>query len=905
MQRLFRATSLTLLTTLLGVGCGSEVEQSWNGGDRHALSSAELADVENRELALHLLDACSEEQVPQLCDRWLGLRDGSIGVTHHHGRVSFSIEEVDERGRFRIAAYPDCNRDERIAAAEAARTPEPHGGDIEIRPYDGTATGDEGIVEVEGEAPPLLGDEAHQVIAPPGDGVGNRETVREALAFSPFEECRRLVVPTATPTNPVDLVDPSTADAGSWWQVRLVDGEPPVFVNTDDCPAGECQVGLVLNEDQMLVAMHREEAQRRAQQLMNLSWWSSAVNTVGGTVEDTWNSGVSTVSQAAQSVGTVTQVNKLGNKNLYVSAATPAARLYDAAAREGPQALALANGVVNDGAVYAQIGASYATIAGDAILEGAIYIGEYIQQNACFLGVATGLSTAVADEAAFYEAPLEIIAQTFAEELATSAGFDALMADRNGVFYQTINGAASAIAIPTSLVSSRFNTAEWRDILIDILGSALTGDVRGGFVGIIIGKLSHAICKGLSHALSPADAVTSVIHTNGIGDACLDTIKNLALERTSRGDDLCWAMRDEINIAASQQAARNAAPSSSNDPFNHAMHSIDHMIRCPADSNADGYRSLLEGVGCSASEVYLSTETPVDPSTTLVTDHQWTRTDNWFTTLSCGSGKAAVGMCSSGGNPDCYGKTKELLCAGRPGGGALVSNATYVDLRHNFDNTAMGMCPNGYVMTDFCSSGGNKDCGGDSQAMRCRPLAADLQIDYAGCTVKEARTWDARLQATSPNDVIVGICTSGRNADCGLNSDLTKSALFCPIAPATNDGTHTLFQYFNGGDDLLTRYIGESPWGYHYTGSFRVYTSPGTNRIPLYRCLVGGDHFASLVSNCEGQRSEGLLGYISDVQGEGQPIYRCTGHGNHRITTDRASCTDNGYNIEGTLGYTP
>ncbi|TXD36071.1 hypothetical protein FRC98_13170 [Lujinxingia vulgaris] len=905
MHGLYRGIPLTLLAALLGVGCGSEVQQSRDGGDRYALSAAELADVENRQLTLHLPDACSEGQDPLLCERWLGHRDGSIGVTHHHQRVSFSIEEVDEQGRFRIAAYPDCNRDARIAAAEEARTPEPHEGDIEIHPYEGSETGEEGIVEVEGEAPPLLGDEAHQVVAPPSDGVGNREIVREALAFSPFEECRRLVVPSATPASPVELVDPATADAGSWWQVRRVEEERPVFVNTDDCPGGECQIGLVLDENEMLVAMHRDEAQRRAQQLMNLSWWSSAVNTVGGAVEDTWNSGVATVSQAAQSVGTVTQVTKLGNKNLYVSAATPAARLYDAAAQEGPQALSLANGVVNDGAVYAQIGASYATIAGDAILEGAVYIGEYIQQNACFLGVATGLSTAVADEAAFYEAPLEVIAQTFAEELATSAAVDALMADHNGVFYQTINTAASAIAIPTSLVSSRFNTAEWRDILIDILISALSGDVRGGFVGIIIGKLSQAICKGLSHALSPADAVTSVIHTNGIGDACLDNIKTLALERTNRGDDLCWAMRDEITIAAAQQAARNAAPSSPNDPFSHMMHSINRAIRCPANPEAHGYQSLLEGVGCTTSEVYLSTETPVDPSTVLNTDHQWTRTDNWFATLSCGSGKAAVGMCSSGGNPDCYGKPKELLCASRPGGGSLVSNSHYVDLRHNYDNTGMGMCPNGYVMTDFCSSGGNKDCGGDSQAMRCRPLAADLQIDYAGCTVKEAKTWDARLQATSPNDVIVGICTSGRNADCGLNSDLTKSALFCPIRPATNDGTHTLFQYFNGGDDLLTKYIGESPWRYHYTGSFQVYTSPGTNRIPLYRCLIGGDHFASLVSSCEGQRSEGLLGYISTVQGQGQPIYRCTGHGNHRITTDRASCTDNGYNIEGTLGYTP
>lgn len=44
-----------------------------------------------------------------------------------------------------------------------------------------------------------------------------------------------------------------------------------------------------------------------------------------------------------------------------------------------------------------------------------------------------------------------------------------------------------------------------------------------------------------------------------------------------------------------------------------------------------------------------------------------------------------------------------------------------------------------------------------------------------------------------------------------------------------------------------------------------AYTSPpsGLSTRPVYRCMVNGsgEHFDSLVSNCEGHRSEGLLGY--------------------------------------------
>ena len=899
MQKISRGLFVTVVAALLSVGCGNEAQESSVSGDRHAVSAEKLADVEHRQLTIHVPDACPEGR--QFCESWLGLRNGSIGVVHHLQRVSFSIEEVDELGRFRLAAYPDCNRDDRLAAMEADR-PDPREEEVEIRDYTEVMTGEEDIME--GEAPPLLGDGSVEVTAPANDGIGNREIVREELTSSPFQECRRLIVPGATLGDPVEIVDPTTVDDKGWWQIRKVEGERPMFVDTKDCPDGECQIRLLLNGDEMLVAIDIDEVERQDQHGMHMIF-HSVFNDIGGAVEDTWNSGVSTLSDAAQTVGTVTQVDKLGGNDLYISAATPGARLFDAVAQEGPQALSIANGVIDEGSVFVQIGAEYAEIAGEAIMEGAIYIGEYIMLNACYLGVATGL-TAVAGVASPWDPLIRTVARPYAEELATSAGFGALMegdgsdgsdgSDGGDIpFAELVNEAAGVIATAIVLISGRYSNAEWRAFVLDIIRTWLMKEERVGLAQIIIDKISKIICEGLSIAMSPADAVTSVIHANGIGDICLDNIKTMALERAGNGDELCWAMRDEINIAA-----QNSTSESSSEIWetpNDASH-------CPSDPDSEAYLSLLEDVGCRASDDYLSTETPVHPSTVLETDHHWARTGNWQASLQCGAGQAAVGMCSSGGSAHCHGQAKELLCAGRPGGGTLTDSSSHIDKFDTFNNRGMSICPNGWVTTEFCSSGTNSDCAGQTQLMRCRPLASDLQIDYSGCTEKGTPDVHARLQATSPNDVIVGMCTINKSLNCGVDRQYAKSAIFCPIVPATNDGTHYLTQLYDGSNDLLTKYISESPWGYQYVDSFRVYTEPGTNRVPMYRCLAGTDHFASLASNCEGHQTEYLLGYVSTVRGDGKPIYRCAGGGNRRITTDLEACTSIGQ-LYAVLGYTP
>lgn len=97
---------------------------------------------------------------------------------------------------------------------------------------------------------------------------------------------------------------------------------------------------------------------------------------------------------------------------------------------------------------------------------------------------------------------------------------------------------------------------------------------------------------------------------------------------------------------------------------------------------------------------------------------------------------------------------------------------------------------------------------------------------------------------------------------------------------------------------------------------FRTYWAPREEcSIPLYRCVVKGgsqDRFLTQAANCEGQTSEGLIGYVCPAQ---KPeawsriarLYSPS-KGDHLITANQkeiAKRTRTGYRLESYLGYGP
>jgi hypothetical protein len=89
---------------------------------------------------------------------------------------------------------------------------------------------------------------------------------------------------------------------------------------------------------------------------------------------------------------------------------------------------------------------------------------------------------------------------------------------------------------------------------------------------------------------------------------------------------------------------------------------------------------------------------------------------------------------------------------------------------------------------------------------------------------------------------------------------------------------------------------------------FHVQATTSAGAQPLYRCYtpVADDHYVSLRQDCEGQRQEGLLGYVQPVPAIGLvPLYRFykPRSQTHLITVDYAEGALNGYVPEQKLGY--
>lgn len=84
------------------------------------------------------------------------------------------------------------------------------------------------------------------------------------------------------------------------------------------------------------------------------------------------------------------------------------------------------------------------------------------------------------------------------------------------------------------------------------------------------------------------------------------------------------------------------------------------------------------------------------------------------------------------------------------------------------------------------------------------------------------------------------------------------------------------------------------------------FAKTATADVALYRCFTGVKHFISINSSCEGSRVEGTYGYVSSSLITGTTaLYRfyLKSNGDHLITTSKGEGLNNGYVLEGVLGY--
>lgn len=135
-----------------------------------------------------------------------------------------------------------------------------------------------------------------------------------------------------------------------------------------------------------------------------------------------------------------------------------------------------------------------------------------------------------------------------------------------------------------------------------------------------------------------------------------------------------------------------------------------------------------------------------------------------------------------------------------------------------------------------------------------------------------------------------------------------------PIPPGGGNvppaGQINIFQLWDGKDLLLTtdsRLVERGAW-VNQGIAFRLFRSQtSTSQIGLYNCLnlQIGKHFVSSSSSCEGQKVEGLLGYMNSLQTNGLvPLMRFThpqDNREKRATTVNAEVS--GWKFEKTLGY--
>lgn len=487
-----------------------------------------------------------------------------------------------------------------------------------------------------------------------------------------------------------------------------------------------------------------------------------------------------------------------------------------------------------------------------------------------------------------------------AESIATTVGFNALIADKNGVFYKTVNGSAYLLSFPTSTISQLFNREKWQEILFDIIASAFQDGLMDGFANYIIGEVSEVVSQEIDKAMEPKKTVESVMAVPSMSNDCWSAIKADALQFEKVSIEMCHSLQEAINNAVSlSQGLQNE---DINNPLIAAWAAANPASHCPTDLDDEAYRNLLVDIGCDPKLKSSDPSTELHPDTALVTDYWWSAVGTWEEELQCPDHSVLTGFCASGGN-DCYGATKQGLCARAPWGSTIKPYGYSLGRDYTRD---LAFCQTGYAAKSFCSYGIHRDCLGSNLRMACFQLDDRYVIDYGSCNTKESKVYGEHLQATSPNEIIVGMCSSGGNPNCGGDGTSTQAAMFCPIVmrKAGEEDLVPLLRLSNGSDNMIVGNLAENPGGYAFIEStIRLSTKGGNGKRPIYRCRSIWDHFETNDPNCEGQTKEGLHGYASTVD-NGKPIHRCiSGGGDHFLTTSWSECTGGGSRHEADLGF--
>lgn len=147
------------------------------------------------------------------------------------------------------------------------------------------------------------------------------------------------------------------------------------------------------------------------------------------------------------------------------------------------------------------------------------------------------------------------------------------------------------------------------------------------------------------------------------------------------------------------------------------------------------------------------------------------------------------------------------------------------------------------------------------------PYKYNESIVYAGKTMTVQKAIEQMAKDFAANPPL------NRYYDYTTNTHLittfTAPEHYTPLATlgylsrAKTAGTTALYSCQNGLRDRFLRTEGTGCGGYplvHPEGY--LYTTPAAGRVPLYACLAASSHFASTRADCEGQRVEGLLGFM-------------------------------------------